>query len=113
MGFAFRSPNADFACLVHLRRNAGMSLAFCIYGTDSCSNFLSLLSTCALPLSTFGIPVMLDGLLGTPGNLELRKRTGLNGLNISNGNLAGLVRYVDAGVTCDVVSHDILFASRV
>ena len=37
----------------------------------------------------------------------------MNGLNISNANLAGLVGDVDAGVTYDAVSHDILLASRV
>ena len=46
-------------------------------------------------LSTFSIPVTPYGLLGTPDNLKLRKRTGMNGLNISNANLAGLVGDVD------------------
>ena len=45
----------------------------------------------ASSLSTFSIPVVPYELLGTPGNLELRKREGMNGLNISNANLAGLM----------------------
>ena len=55
-------------------------------------------------LSTFSIPVTPHGLLGTPGDLELRKRMGMNGLNISNANLAGLMGDVDAGVTCDMLA---------
>ena len=51
--------------------------------------------------------------MGTPGDLELRKRMGMSGLSISNAILAGLVGDVDAGVTYDVVSHDILLTSRV
>ena len=64
-------------------------------------------------LSTFSIPVTPYGLLGTSGNLELRKMTGMNGLNISNTNLAGLMGDVDAGVMCDVASHDSLLVSRI
>ena len=44
---------------------------------------------------------------------EWRKSTGMNGLNISNANLAGLVGDVDAGVTYDAVSHNILLTSRI
>ena len=51
------------------------------------------------------------GLLGTPGNLKLRKSTDMNELNISNANLAGLVGEVDAGVMCDMISHDTLLVS--
>ena len=46
------------------------------------------------------------GLLGTPGALKLRKRIDMNGLNISNANLVSLIGDLDAGVTCDVVSHN-------
>ena len=38
---------------------------------------------------------------------------GMNRLNISNANLADLMGDVDAGVTCDVVSHDTLLVSRI
>ena len=65
------------------------------------------------PLSTFGVLVTPYGLMGTPGNLVLRKRMGMNGLNISNVNHTGLIADVDAGVTYDAVSHDILLAGRV
>ena len=64
-------------------------------------------------LSTFSVPITPYGLLGTLGDLELRKRTGMNELNISNANLAALVGDVDAGVTCDVVSHGTLLVSRI
>ena len=47
----------------------------------------------------------------TPSNLALRK--GMDRLNIRNVNHAGLLEDVDAGVTHDAISHDILFASRV
>ena len=53
------------------------------------------------------------GLLGTPGNLDLRKRTGVSGLNVNYIDITGLVGDVDAGVTYDAVSHDILLTSRV
>ena len=77
--------------------DAGMSLAFCIYWTDSYSSFLSLLSTCMSPLSTFGILVTLYELLGTPGNLELRKRKGVAGLTFNNVGHAGQMRDIDVG----------------
>ena len=51
------------------------------------------------------------GLLGTPGDLELKKRTDVNGLNISNTNLGGFVGDIDGDVTCDVVSHGTLLVS--
>jgi len=57
---------------------------------------------CASALSTFDIPVTLYGLLGTPGNLELRKRKGIAGLTVNNVGLTGLVRDVDVGFTCDI-----------
>ena len=63
---------------------------------------------CALPLSTFGILVTLYGLLGTPDNLELRKRKGVAGLTFNNVGLAGLVGDIDAGLTCDAASNDAL-----
>ena len=59
---------------------------------------------CALALSMFDIPVIHYGLLGTPGNLELRKRKGIAGLTVNNVGLMGLVRDVDVGFTCDTVS---------
>ena len=34
----------------------------------------------------------------------------MNRLNISNASLAGLVGDVDAGITCDVVSHGTLLS---
>ena len=86
---------------VQLRRDAGMSLALYICWTDSCSSFLSL-------LLTFGIPVMLYGLLETSGNLEVRKRKGVAGLTFNNVGLAGLVRDVDTGLTCDAANNDAL-----
>ena len=49
---------------------------------------------------------------GNP-DLELRKGTGMNGLNISNVDLAGLMGDVDAGVTCDMISRDTLLVSRI
>ena len=61
----------------------------------------------------FSVPVMPYGLLGTPGNLELRKSMGMNGLNISNANLVDLVGDYDVGVTCDVFSHGTLLISRI
>ena len=64
-------------------------------------------------LSTFSVLVMPYGLLGTPGNLEQRKRKGMNGLIISNANFAGLVGDADAGVTCDVVSHGTLLINHI
>jgi len=44
----------------------------------------------------FSILVMLHGLLGTPGNLELRKRRGVVRLAFNDVGIAGLVRDVDA-----------------
>jgi len=67
----------------------------------------------ASPLSTFSVPVTPYGLLGNPANLEIRKRTSMSGLNISNANLAGLIGDIDTGVTYDAVSHGILLTSRV
>ena len=61
---------------------------------------------------TFGIPVMLYGLLETSGNLEVRKRKGVAGLTFNNVGLAGLVGDVDAGLTCDAASNDALCAGR-
>ena len=61
----------------------------------------------------FSVSVTPYGLLRTHGNLELRKKTGMNGLNISNANVAGLVGDVDAGVTCDVASHGTFLVSRI
>ena len=60
----------------------------------------------------FSVPVTSYGLLGTPGNLGLRKRTGVSGLNVNNVDLVGLVGDVDAGLTCDTFSHDVLYADR-
>ena len=82
-----------------------MSLAFCIYWTDSCSSFLHLLSTCVSLLSTFDISVTLHGLLGTPGNLELRKTKGEAKSAFNNVGLVGLVGDVDAGLTYDAVRN--------
>ena len=63
---------------------------------------------CASPLSTFAILVTFHWLLGTPGNLELRKRKGVARLTFNNVGLAGLVRDVDVGLTCDAASNDAL-----
>ena len=38
-------------------------------------------------------------MLGTPGNLELRKRTGVSGLTVNNIDLAGLIGDIDVGLT--------------
>ena len=59
-------------------------------------------------MSTLGIPVMLHGLLGAPGNLELRKRKGVAKLAFNDVDLAGLVGDVDTGLMYDAVSHDAL-----
>ena len=64
-------------------------------------------------LSLRSIPVTSYGLMGTPSNLALRKGMGMNELNISNVNHAGLMGDVDAGVTYDAVSYDILLVSHV
>ena len=63
-------------------------------------------------LSTFGVLVTPYGLLGIPGNLALRKRTGVNGMNINNANLTGLMGDINEGVTYDAVSHGALLARR-
>jgi len=44
----------------------------------------------------FSIPVTLYELLGTPGNLELRKRKGVARLDFNDIDLVGLVGDVDA-----------------
>ena len=44
---------------------------------------------CASALSMFDIPVTLYGLLGTPGNLELRKSMSVAELTVNNVGLAG------------------------
>jgi len=64
-----------------------------------------MLSTCATPLLTFNIPIMLHGLLGTPGNLELRKRRGVARLTFNDAGLAGLMGDVDAGHAHDVARN--------
>ena len=67
----------------------------------------------ASPLSIFGVPVTPYGLLGTPGNLGLRKRTGVSRLNANNVGLAGLVGDVDADLMCDASRHDVLRIDRI
>jgi len=69
------------------------------------------LSTCASPLSTFGIPITLHGLLGTPGNLELRKRKGKAKLAFNDIGLTGLMGDIDAGLARDVAGNDALCTS--
>ena len=59
----------------------------------------------ASSLSTFSVPVTPYRLLGTPGDLELRKRTGVSRLNVNHADLTGFVGNIDAGLTCDAVSH--------
>jgi len=49
----------------------------------------------------FSIPVILHGLLGTPGNLELRKRRSVERLAFNDVGFAGLVVNVDAYHTRD------------
>jgi len=61
----------------------------------------------------FRIPVTPHGLLGTPGNLELRKRTGMSWLTVNNADLAGLVVDVDAGLACNTTSHDVLYRDHI
>ena len=51
--------------------------------------------------------------VGNPDNLKLRKRTGVSGLNVNHVDLAGLVGDVDAGLTCDTSSHDVLRTDRI
>ena len=53
----------------------------------------------------FDIPITLHKLLETPGNLELRKRTGVAGLSFNDVGLAGLVGDDDAGHTRDVARN--------
>ena len=67
----------------------------------------------ASPLSTFGVLVTPYGLLGTPGNLELRKRTGVAGLTANNVDLAGFVGDIDVGLTGDTNNHDTLYIDHV
>ena len=47
------------------------------------------------------------------GKLELRKRKGVAGLTINNVDLAGLVRDIDAGLTCDMASNDALCTGHI
>jgi len=56
-------------------------------------------------LSTLSVPVIPYRLLGTPDDLELRKRKGMNGLNVNHTDLAGL--------TYDAISHGTPHASCV
>jgi len=49
------------------------------------------------PLSILSIPVTHHGSLGTPGNLELRKRRSMASLAFNNVGLVGLMEDVDAG----------------
>jgi len=67
----------------------------------------------ASSLSTFSVPVTPYDLLGTPGNLELRKRTGVSGPTVNNVDLAGLVGDVDASLPCDTSGHDVLCTDRI
>jgi len=64
--------DAGLTSLVLLRRNAGLSPAFCICWTDGFFSFFHLLSTCVMSLLTFNFLVTLHKLSGTPSNLELR-----------------------------------------
>jgi len=48
----------------------------------------------------FGIPIMLYRLLGSPGNLKLRKRKGVAKLAFDDVGLTGLMGDVDADLTC-------------
>jgi len=66
-----------------------------------------------LALSPIHPPLGDFRLLGTPGNLELRKRTGVARMTINNVGLMDLVRDVDVGVTCDMTSHDALCTDHV
>jgi len=91
MSFALWYPDADFTCLMLFRKDAGLSLAFCICWTDGFSSFFYLLSTCVTSLSMFSILVTLYGLLGIPGNLELRKRRGVARLAFNDVILVGLM----------------------
>ena len=54
---------------------------------------------CVSPLSTFGILFTLQGLLGTPDNLELRKRKDVARLAYNDVGLTSLMGDVDAD-TC-------------
>ena len=52
-------------------------------------------------------------MFGTPSNLELSKKMGVNGPTVNNVDLAGLVGDVDAGLTCDMSYHDVLCTDRI
>ena len=64
---------------------------------------------CALPLSMFNIPVTLYGLLGTPGNLELRERKGVVRLTFNDAGLVGLVGDVDADQSHNVARNGAVY----
>jgi len=98
-------PDADFTSLMPFRRDARLNLTSCIYWTDGFSSFFHLLSTCVMTLSMFSIPVTLHGLLGTPSNLELRKRRGVVRLAFNDVGLAGLVGDVDVNHVRDAARN--------
>jgi len=56
-------------------------------------------------LSTFDIPITLHGLLGTPGNLELRKRRDMAILAFNDVDLTSLVGDVNAGHAHDAARN--------
>ena len=66
-----------------------------------------------MPLLTFSILVTLYGLLGNPGNLELRKRKGVARLAFNDIGLAGLMGDVVAGLTYDAASNDALCTGHI
>ena len=62
--------------------------------------------------ATFSTLITLHGLLGTPGNLELRKRRGVARLAFNDVSLAGLVGDVDAGHDRDTVKNGVVYAGH-
>ena len=65
-----------------------------------------------MPLSMFSIPVMFHGLLGTPDNLELRKRRGVARLAFNDVGLTGLVGDVDADHARDTARNGAICAGH-
>jgi len=98
--------DADFTRLTQFKRDASLSFASYICRIDGFSSFFHMLLMCAMPLSTFNILVTLHGLLGTPGNLGLRKKRGMTRFAFNDVGFADPVRDVDAdhatknGVVC-------------
>ena len=57
-------------------------------------------------LSSLSVPITPYGLLGTLGNLELRKRMGVSRLYVNNADLVGLLGDPLSGPFRDSFRHD-------